>query len=48
MFSVNDDASTGIVDLMCAGHRFFTLDNLLLSMDTPHKPVIYLQFTALV
>ena len=33
---------------LCAAPHFFTIDNCLLYVDTPHKPVIYLAFTALV
>ena len=48
MFFKNDDASTRIVALMYAGPHFSTLDNCFLYMDAPHKPEIYLLFTALV
>ena len=34
--------------IICAGSHFFTLDNCLLHMDTPHIPASYLRFTALV
>ena len=47
MFFMNDDAS-GIVVLILAGPHFLTLDNCLLYMDAPQKPVIYLLFIALV
>ena len=47
-FFKNDDAATGIVPFMCTSPNFFSLDNSLLYMDAPHKPAIYLRFTALV
>ena len=45
---MNYDADTGIVTFICACPHFFTPDNYLLFTDAPHKPAIYLQFTALV
>ena len=46
IFFPNDDATTEIVTFMRAGPHSFTQDNCLLSMDAPHKPAIYLRFTA--
>ena len=38
---MSDDASTGIVVLMCAGQHLFILDNFLLYMDAPtNQPFI--------
>ena len=48
MFVKNDDATSTIVAFMCAGPHFFTIDICLLYMDAPHKPAIYVWFTALV
>ena len=48
MILINDDASTGIVALKCAGPKFFILDNCLHCMNERQKPAIYLRFTALI
>ena len=36
----NDDADTEIVTFMSADPHYFTTDNCLLYMETPHKPDI--------